>query len=135
MTSKIIYKGNLRTEMTHLQSASIVQTDAPVDNQGKGELFSPTDLVATALGSCMMTIMGIKSRDMNIDLNETEMEVTKVMGTNPRRIVEIKIDVHFPKALSSLSEKEKTIIENAGLTCPVAKTLHPELVQNITFNW
>lgn len=135
MTSKIIYKGNLRTEMTHLQSASIVQTDAPVDNQGKGELFSPTDLVATALGSCMMTIMGIKSRDMNIDLNETEMEVTKVMGTNPRRIVEIKIDVHFPKALSSLSEKEKTIIENAGLTCPVAKTLHPELIQNITFNW
>ncbi len=135
MTSKIIYKGDLRTEMTHLQSGSVVQTDAPVDNQGKGELFSPTDLVATALGSCMVTIMGIKSRDMNIDLTGTAMEITKVMGTNPRRIVEIKIDVHFPKALSSLSEKDKTIIENAGLTCPVAKTLHPDLVQNITFNW
>ena len=135
MTSKIIYKGDLRTEMTHLQSSSIVLTDAPVDNQGKGELFSPTDLVATALGSCMMTIMGIKARDMGIDLTNTEMEVTKVMGTNPRRITEIKIDVHLPKSLSSLTEKDKTIIENAGLTCPVAKSLHEELVQNITFNW
>lgn len=135
MTSKIIYKGDLRTEMTHLQSSSTVLTDAPVDNQGKGELFSPTDLVATALGSCMMTIMGIKARDMGIDLTNTEMEVTKVMGTNPRRITEIKIDVHLPKSLSSLSEKDKTIIENAGLTCPVAKSLHEELVQNITFNW
>ncbi len=135
MTSKIIYQGDLRTEMTHLQSSSTVLTDAPVDNQGKGELFSPTDLVATALGSCMMTIMGIKARDMGIDLTNTEMEVTKVMGTNPRRITEIKIDVHLPKSLSSLSEKDKTIIENAGLTCPVAKSLHEELIQNITFNW
>lgn len=135
MTSTIIYKGDLRTEMTHLQSGSTVLTDAPVDNQGKGELFSPTDLVATALGSCMMTIMGIKARDMGIDLTNTKMEVTKIMGTNPRRITEIKIDIHLPQSLSSLSEKDKTIIENAGLTCPVAKSLHQDLVQNITFNW
>lgn len=135
MTSKIIYKGDLRTEMTHLQSNSTVQTDAPVDNKGKGELFSPTDLVATALGSCMMTVMGIKAIEMNIDLKGTQLEVTKVMGTNPRRIVEVKIDIHFPAQLSSLSKKEKTILENVALTCPVAKSLHPDLIQTITFNW
>lgn len=135
MTSKIVYKDGLRTEMTHLQSGSTVSTDAPVDNHGKGELFSPTDLVATALGSCMMTIMGIKANAMNIDLTGTEMNITKVMGTDPRRITEIQIEINFPDTLSSLEEKQKTIIEKAGLTCPVAKSLHPDLVQNISFSW
>lgn len=135
MTSKIIYKGDLRTEMTHLQSGTNVITDAPTDNHGKGEAFSPTDLVASALGSCMMTIMGIKAKEMNVELTDTEIEVTKIMGTDPRRIAEIKIDIHFPKSLSALSDKEKKIIENAGMTCPVAKSLHPDLVQNINFIW
>lgn len=135
MTSKIVYKGDLRTEMTHLQSGSTVQTDAPVDNQGRGELFSPTDLVATGLGSCMMTIMGIKAQSIDIDLTGTEMHVTKIMAADPRRIVEIQIEVDFPDRLSTLDEKQKTIIEKAGLTCPVAKSLHPDIVQAINFSW
>ncbi len=135
MTSKIVYKGDLRTEMTHLQSGSTVQTDAPVDNQGRGELFSPTDLVATGLGSCMMTIMGIKAQSIDIDLTGTEMHVTKIMAQDPRRIVEIQIEVDFPDRLSTLDEKQKTIIEKAGLTCPVAKSLHPDIVQAINFSW
>ncbi|MCU7694288.1 OsmC family protein [Haoranjiania flava] len=135
MTSKIVYKGDLRTEMTHLQSGSTVQTDAPVDNQGRGELFSPTDLVATGLGSCMMTIMGIKAQSIDIDLTGTEMHVTKIMAPDPRRIVEIQIEVDFPDRLSTLDEKQKTIIEKAGLTCPVAKSLHPDIVQAINFSW
>lgn len=135
MTSKIVYRGTLRTEAEHLQSGTIIYTDAPVDNHGKGEKFSPTDLVATALGSCMMTIMGIKAQEMNISLEGTTLEVTKVMGTEPRRIIEIIVSVAFPPALSSLDAKDKTIIERVAVTCPVAKSLHPELLQTIHFKW
>ena len=99
MLSQIKYKGNLRTEAKHLQSGSLIETDAPVDNNGKGERFSPTDIVATALGSCMMTVMGIKARDMNVDLEGTEIDITKLMGTEPRRIVGINVKFHFPKDL------------------------------------
>ena len=84
MTSQIIYKGSLRTEATHLQSGTLIETDAPIDNQGKGERFSPTDLLATSLGNCMMTIMGIKARDMNIDLTSTTIDITKIMKAEPR---------------------------------------------------
>lgn len=134
MTSQIIYTGNLRTEAKHLQSGTVIETDAPVDNQGKGERFSPTDLVATALGSCILTTMGIKARDMNIDLVGTTMDVTKVMVADPRRIGTIKVILNFPPALA-LSEKDKTILERTAHACPVAQSLNASLIQEIVFNW
>lgn len=133
MTSKIIYEGNLRTRMTHLYSGTEVLTDAPLDNQGLAQAFSPTDLVATALGSCMISIMGIKARDMQIDLKGTEAEVTKIMVSNPRRIAEVQVTIKFPS--NNFSEKERTILENAALTCPVAKSIHPDIKQDVSFVW
>ncbi len=134
MTSQIKYEGNLRTVATHLQSESVVETDAPTDNQGKGERFSPTDLVATALGSCMLTIMGIKARDMDIDLEGTKIDITKIMVPNPRRIGEIKVVINFPESLKP-DEKQKTIIERAAMTCPVFESLHPDLKKDVEFKW
>ncbi len=133
MTAKIIYEGNLRTRMTHLYSGTEVLTDAPLDNQGLAQAFSPTDLVATALGSCMISIMGIKARDMRIDLKGTEAEVAKVMASDPRRISEIHVTVNFPP--NNFSEKEKTILENAARTCPVAKSIHTDIKQEVKFVW
>lgn len=133
MTSEIIYKGELRTEARHLQSGTVIETDPPVDNQGKGERFSPTDLVATALGSCMLTIMGIKARDLQIDLTGTRISITKIMAAEPRRIGEIKVAFTFPSL--EITDKDKTILERAALTCPVAKSLHPDLVQDVSFSW
>jgi len=133
MTSKIIYEGNLRTRMTHLYSGTEVLTDAPLDNQGLAQAFSPTDLVATALASCMVSIMGIKARDMNLDLKGTEAEVTKIMASDPRRISEIQVVMKFPE--NGFTEKDKTILENAARTCPVAKSLHPDILQDVTFEW
>lgn len=134
MTSSIIYKGELRTEATHLHSQSIVETDAPLDNQGKAERFSPTDLVATALGSCMLTIMGIKARDMQIDLQGLKIDIQKHMKSEPRRIAAVDVTFHFPATLQ-LDDKQKKILENAALTCPVAKSLDPAIEQNVVFNW
>lgn len=134
MTAQVIYKGNLRTEMQHLQSGSIVETDAPVDNQGKGERFSPTDLVASALGSCMLTIMGIKARDLGIDLAGVKLNVKKVMVADPRRIGAIHIEFYFPNEFV-VDDKTKTILERAALTCPVYHSLHPEIKKETTFNW
>jgi uncharacterized OsmC-like protein len=134
MTSTILYKGSLRTSATHLQSQSIIETDAPTDNHGKGERFSPTDLVATALGSCMLTIMGIKAADMNINLEGVSIAITKHMKSDPRRIGAVDVTFSFPDDLS-VTDKEKTILQNAALTCPVAKSLHPEIIQNVEFNW
>jgi uncharacterized OsmC-like protein len=134
MTSQIIYEGNLRTVATHLQSGTVIETDAPTDNQGKGERFSPTDLVATALGNCMLTIMGIKARDMKIDLEETQVDVTKIMVANPRRIGEIKVVINFPKSLET-DEKQRAIIERAAMTCPVFESLHPDLKKDVEFKW
>src|SRR3954463_11838504 len=108
MTSTVVYDGNLRTVATHLQSGTVIETDAPVDNQGKGERFSPSDLVATALGSCMMTIMGIKARDMNVDLKGTRIEIEKIMKSDPRRIAGINLTFSYPASLS-LSDKERTV--------------------------
>ena len=119
--------------MTHLHSGNEVITDAPLDNQGLAQAFSPTDLVATALGSCLMTIMGIKARDMKLELKGTTLEVTKIMASNPRRISEVHIIIRFPS--NTFSDKEKTILENAAKTCPVAQSLHPDIKQEITFNW
>src|ERR1700730_13359580 len=118
MTSSIVYDGDLRTVGTHLRSQTVIETDAPTDNQGKGERFSPSDLVATALASCMMTIMGIKARDMKIDLKGTNINVTKIMKADPRRISGIHLTFHFPDVLQ-INEKEKTILEKAAHTCPV----------------
>jgi uncharacterized OsmC-like protein len=134
MTSEIIYKGDLRTQATHLQSGTIVETDAPTDNHGKGERFSPTDIVATALGSCMLTIMGIKARDMNVDLEGTKIDITKIMASEPRRISGIKINFHFPENLQ-VDEKQKAVLERAALTCPVAKSINPEINMETAFNW
>lgn len=134
MTSKIIYKGNLRTIATHIASQSVIETDAPVDNQGKGERFSPTDLVATALGSCILTIMGVKARDLNIDMSETTTEIEKIMGTDPRRIIGIKVQINFPKQMI-VDEKQKIILERTALHCPVHKSLHPDIKTDIIFNW
>ena len=133
MTSKIIYKGDLRTEAVHLQSGTKIITDAPTDNQGKGEFFSPTDLVATSLGSCMLTIIGIAARTHNFDIDGTEIAVTKIMGTDPRRITEVVLEFKFQQ--KGYSEKEKKIIQHCIDTCPVAKSLHPELKQTVKLNW
>lgn len=134
ITSKVTYLGDLRTEATHLQSNTTIYTDAPKDNHGKGEMFSPTDLVATALASCMISIMGIVAMKESITkVDGTVAEVTKVMYAEPRRIGEIHITITFPK--NGYSDKEKKIYENAALTCPVAKSLHPDLKQVIEFVW
>jgi uncharacterized OsmC-like protein len=134
MTSQIVYKGELRTEAKHLQSGTIIETDAPTDNQGKGEKFSPTDLLATSLGNCMMTIMGIKARDMQVDLASTKINITKIMKSDPRRVAGINVEFHFPQDLQ-LDERQKAILENAALTCPVARSIHPDIVMDVKFNW
>jgi uncharacterized OsmC-like protein len=134
MTSEIIYKGALRTEAKHLQSNTIIETDAPTDNQGKGERFSPTDLMATSLGSCMLTIMGIKARDMNVSLDGTEVSIFKKMKADPRRVGGIDVKFNFPAGLD-LDEKAKTVLERAAITCPVAKSIHPDIEVNVDFGW
>jgi len=134
MTSQIIYKGALRTEAKHLQSGTVIETDAPIDNQGKGERFSPTDLLATSLGNCMLTIMGIKARDMNVNLDGTIVDITKIMKAEPRRVGGIKVVFHFRPGLQ-VDDKQKQILENAAHACPVAKSIHPDIEQDITFNW
>lgn len=134
MTSKIIYKGDLRTEMTHIQSGTIVETDAPIDNHGKGERFSPTDLVATALGSCMLSIMGIASNTHQINIVGTEIEITKIMASNPRRIGEIVVKMTV-KGQNEYSDKQKKILEHSALTCPVYLTLSEEVKKTVEFVW
>lgn len=131
-TSKVIYLGNLRTENTHLKSGSTYITDAPTDNNGKGEAFSPTDTVATGLANCMITVMGIKARDMGVSIDGTTAEVTKIMAANPRRISEIIVVLELP---SGIDEKSRKILENTGRTCPVLQSLHPDIEKNIQFNW
>lgn len=132
-TSTVTYKGNLRTEATHLKSGNDIITDAPVDNNGKGEAFSPTDLVATSLASCMITIMGIKADRMDLDIEGAAASVVKVMASGPRRIEEIQIQVTMPAR--SFQEGEKKILEKVARTCPVALSIHPDTKQTIDFIW
>jgi len=132
-TIKTVYLGELRTDNEHLQSGNKVITDAPVDNRGKGEYFSPTDLLATALGSCIMTIMGIKARDNDIDLEGTGIEITKIMASEPRRVAEVVVEFHFPQ--KGYSENDKELIESVAGISPVPLSLHPELKQTVKFNW
>ena len=134
MTSTVTYQGDLRTEMTHLESSTVVLTDAPKDNHGKGEAFSPTDLVATALGACMLSIMGIYARQHDIDIVGTRVDITKTMALNPRRIARIEATITMPPS-GNYSEKERKALENAALTCPVAKSLSADLAQDVHFVW
>jgi uncharacterized OsmC-like protein len=134
MTSTVIYEGDLRTVARHLSSGSIIETDAPLDNQGKAERFSPSDLVATALGSCMLTIMGIKARDMGVDLRGTKIEIQKHMAADPRRVAGIDLSFQFPPYLE-LNDKQRTIFEKAAHTCPVIYSIHPDIRVNVKFNW
>ncbi|MCH5687805.1 OsmC family protein [Niabella sp. W65] len=131
MTSEVIYNGDLRTTCTHLKSGSNFETDAPVDNNGKGERFSPTDLLATSLATCMVTVMGIKARTMNFDLNDIKVEVLKKMAAEPRRVSGIDLKFHIPGNLASIDDKTITILKNTGHTCPVAKSLHPDIEVNV----
>lgn len=133
-TVESIYLGDLRTQAKHLQSGTTILTDAPIDNQGKGEAFSPTDLVAAALGSCMMTIMGIYARRVGMDLTGTRYQITKIMANDPRRIAEILVNFDFPDSLD-IDETEQQKLRRAALTCPVALSISTEIKQNITFNF
>ena len=133
MTASIVYEGNLRTRCTHLQSGTEILTDAPRDNQGNGAAFSPTDLVATALGSCIVTTMGIKCRQMNISIDGTKVEVKKIMASDPRRISQIDVILHMPDM--PYTDKEKKILEQTALACPVAISLSHDMIKSIVFKW
>ena len=133
MTSEIIYLGNLRTTCTHLKSGAEIITDAPTDNRGKGEAFSPTDLIATSMGSCVMTIMGIKALDHKIDMNGAKMSITKTMLSDPRRIGQIDIKFQMPN--KTYSKLEMQILEKTLLTCPVGESLHPDITINTNLLW
>jgi uncharacterized OsmC-like protein len=128
-----VYVGELRTQATHVRSGNQLITDAPLDNHGKGEAFSPTDLLATALGSCMLTVMGIAAEKYEADLTGTTCSIIKIMAENPRRVAEVQITFNFPKR--DFSDKVKTVLERAAHTCPVSKSLHPDLVETLVFNW
>ena len=132
MTSVVNYLGNLRTESIHTSSNDRIVTDAPLDNNGKGEAFSPTDLVASSLSSCILTVIGIVSKQINYDLTNTKSSVKKLMGDNPRRIVKIEVKIEFSNSADS---RTRSIIEKTALNCPVAKSLHPDIKQNISFVW
>ena len=133
MTAEVTYLGGLRTECRHLRSGNVILTDAPVDNRGQGQAFSPTDLIATALGNCMLTIMGIAGLDHNIDLEGARATVNKVMGANPRRIIRIEVTMYMPD--KPYSQKEKKILERAAHLCPVKNSLHPDLEEVLEFVW
>ena len=132
MTASIIYKGNLRCEAQHVQSKSTIETDAPTDNRGKGERFSPTDLLCVSLATCMLTTMGIKAADLNVDIANSKAEVTKHMGSDPRRIIKVEVAVSLH---GNANEKERLILERAGNNCPVAKSVHPDIELVLSYNW
>ncbi len=132
MTSKVTYLGDLRTSSEHIQSGTIILSDPPVDNNGRGEAFSPTDLLANALGSCMMTIMAIKARDLNIDLTNSTVEVSKFMQAEPRKVSRIGIVMNMNIALD---DKNKIILERTAMNCPVLLSLNPDIEKDIVINW
>ena len=136
VTIQTHYIDELRTEAQHLYSGTKIITDAPLDNQGKAESFSPTDLLAASLGSCMITVVGIAARTQGFEerLRGTRIDITKIMKSDPRRVGEIVVEIFFPEG-SNFNEKEQKIIENTARNCPVAKSLHPDLIQSWSFNW
>lgn len=127
------YLGGLRTESIHVQSGNKLITDAPVDNQGRGEAFSPTDLLATAYGSCVLTIMGIAAQTHGFTIDGAEVHTEKVMGTGPRRVVELITEITLPH--NNYSAKERKIIELVAKECPVFNSLHPDLKKTVTFTY
>lgn len=131
-TSKVTYLGDLRTSSLHVQSGSQIICDAPIDNKGKGEAFSPTDTIANGLATCMFTIMGIKAQEMDVDFSGSIAEVTKIMAANPRRIAEIHVT--FDMKLKA-DPKIRAILEHTAITCPVYYSLHPDIKKVIVFNW
>ena len=133
MTSTVVYNGGLRTTCTHVKSNSSFETDAPTDNHGKGERFSPTDLMATSLATCMLTVMGIKARSMGFDLDDMRIDVLKIMKSDPRRVGGIELTVHIPPALHDVDERTKTILKLTGDTCPVMKSIHPDI--EVKIDW
>lgn len=133
MTATVVYNGNLRTTCTHLKSGNSFETDAPVDNNGKGERFSPTDLLATSLAACMITVMGIKARTMGFDLDGIKIGVLKTMSSDPRRVSGIALSFDIPESLAGVDEKTKTILRNTGYTCPVQFSLHPDI--EVSIDW
>ena len=132
-TARIVYQGELETVATHAGSGVSIRTDAPPDNQGKGSSFSPTDLLAASLGCCMLTVMGIKARDHGIRIEGARIVITKVMASEPRRVSSLVVEVLMPSG--SYQEKEKVLLERTALHCPVAKSLHPDIQQRITFRY
>lgn len=132
MTSKVTYVGGLRTESVHLQSGSMVLSDAPTDNHGKGAAFSPTDMIANSLATCMLTTMAIKANAMGINLSGSTAEVTKVMQSDPRKIAKIVVSLSMT---GTHEDRDRTVLERVGHHCPVALSLHPDLVQDITYHW
>jgi len=132
MTSIVTYTGGLRTKCEHIGSGNTFNTDAPLDNNGLGQAFSPTDTVATGLASCMLTVMGIKANSLNLDLTNTTAEVTKHMEANPRRISKIEVLFRLP---ANILGKDRKILEHTANTCPVHFSLHPDIIRDITFNW
>ncbi len=133
MTAKIVYEGDLRCSCTHLQSGTVIETDAPTDNKGKGERFSPTDLLCVSLATCVVTTMGIRANDMNVDLSNSKMEVTKHMLSNPRRIG--RIDIELFLEAKNAKEADCEVLEKIGNNCPVYKSINPEIELNINYNW
>lgn len=131
MTSTVVYNGELRTTCTHLRSGNSFETDAPIDNNGKGERFSPTDLMSTSLATCMITVMSIKARTMGFDLTNVKIDVLKKMKADPRRVGGIDLTFHIPETLSNIDDKTKTILKNTGITCPVQLSIHPDIEVNI----
>ena len=134
MTASIKYEGDLRCSAIHLQSGSVIETDAPTDNQGKGEKFSPTDLLCVSLGTCIVTTMAIKAKSLDIDLKGTAIDVTKHMMANPRRIGQIDVAVKF-LTTRSIEQNDRMTLETVGSNCPVAKSIHPDIKVHIQYQW
>ncbi|MDE3213520.1 MAG: OsmC family protein [Bacteroidota bacterium] len=132
MTASIVYTGDLRCQSTHLQSGSSLQTDAPTDNRGKGEKFSPTDLLCVSLGTCILTTMGIKAMDLGVDMKGATASVTKHMASDPRRVAKVDISITLPM---TGTDRDRLVLEKTGDNCPVMKSIHPDIVTHITYIW
>jgi putative redox protein len=132
MTASLVYTGNLRCSVEHIQSGTIIETDAPTDNKGKGERFSPTDLLCVSLGTCMLTTMAIKAAEMQVELNGSKASITKHMLSDPRRVGKIEVSVTLP---ATGTERDRKILEKAGDNCPVIKSIHPDIKLQINYDW
>ncbi len=131
-TAEIRYDGDLRCSCVHIQSGTQIETDAPTDNRGKGQRFSPTDTLCVSLATCIITTMGIRAMDMGIELKGTRIDVQKHMLAEPRRVGKIDIHLYLP---AGISPENQQILERVGNACPVARSLHPDLITDIRYSW